>query len=169
MQIWALRDKVLRDDPNESSTVYLLTSDNKHAVCWTDFSPMQISFFAENISHDSSLWRRLSIMCQARKMIKFHWCSFRNIKVKQIGQICSLITHFFFFVIPKVCWTVCVFHFLNLESLKRIYTSLFTFKDFRHHCVMILKTNTQKLRKGTLQRVNAFFTKLLSEMWTSTY
>ena len=28
---------MLRDDPNESSAVYLLTSDDKHAVCGTDF------------------------------------------------------------------------------------------------------------------------------------
>ena len=46
----------------------------------------------------------------------------------------------FLFVIPKVCLTVCVFHFLNLESLKRIYASLFAFRDFRHRCTMILKT-----------------------------
>ena len=78
---------MLRDDRNESSAVYLLTSDNKHAVCGTDFSPMEINFFAKNISDDSSLWWRLSITCQARKMIKFHQCSFWNIKVKQIGQI----------------------------------------------------------------------------------
>ena len=48
VDIWALRDKVLRDDPNESSAVYLLTSDNKHAVCGTDFSRMQVNFFTEN-------------------------------------------------------------------------------------------------------------------------
>ena len=75
---------MLRDDPNESSAVYLLTSDYKHAVSETDFSPMQINFFAENISDDSSLCRRLSITCQAREKFKFHRCSFRNIKVKQI-------------------------------------------------------------------------------------
>ena len=63
---------MLCDDLNESSAVYFLTSDNKHAVCRTDFSPMQINFFAENISDDSSLWRRLSITYQARKKIKFH-------------------------------------------------------------------------------------------------
>ena len=38
---------MLRDDPNESSAVYLLTSDDKHAVCGTDFP--QINFFTENI------------------------------------------------------------------------------------------------------------------------
>ena len=57
--------------------------ENKHSVCGTDFLPMQISFFAEKISYDSSLWRRLSITFQARKKIKFHRCSFRNINVKQ--------------------------------------------------------------------------------------
>ena len=84
VDIWALRNKVLCSDPNESSAVYLLTSDNKHAVCGTDFSQMQINFFAKNISNDSSLWKRFSIMCQARKMIKFHQRSFQNINVKQI-------------------------------------------------------------------------------------
>ena len=29
-------------DPNESSTVYLLTSDDKYAVCRTNFSPNQL-------------------------------------------------------------------------------------------------------------------------------
>ena len=74
----------------------------------------------------------------------------------------------FFFVILKVCWTVCVFHFLNLESLKRIYASPFTFRDFRNRCTMKLLKVEQILKswKGTLQRVNAFFTKLLSKMWT---
>ena len=75
VEIWALRDKGLRNDPNESSAVHLLTFDDKHAVCGTDFSPMQINFFAENISDDSSLCRRLSITCHARKKIKFHRCS----------------------------------------------------------------------------------------------
>ena len=131
---------MLCDDPNESSTVYLLTSDNKQVVCGTDFSPMQINFFAENISYDSSMWRRLSVMCQVRKMIKFHRCSFRNIKVKQMGQILFCNNPIFFFIIPKVCWTVCVFHFLNLESLRRIYVSLFTFRDFRHRRAMTLTT-----------------------------
>ena len=57
VDIWALRDKVLHDDPSESSSVHLLTSDNKHAVyCGTDVSPIQINFFTENISNDSSLW-----------------------------------------------------------------------------------------------------------------
>ena len=31
-----------RDDPNESSAVYLLTSDDKYAVCGTNFSPNQL-------------------------------------------------------------------------------------------------------------------------------
>ena len=46
---------MLRDDPNESSAVHLLTSDDKHAVCGTNFSPVQINFFAKNISDNSSL------------------------------------------------------------------------------------------------------------------
>ena len=36
---------MLHDDLNESSAVYFLTSDDKHAVCGTDFSPMPINFF----------------------------------------------------------------------------------------------------------------------------
>ena len=35
---------MLRDDPNESSAVNLLTSDDKHAVCGTDFLPLQVNF-----------------------------------------------------------------------------------------------------------------------------
>ena len=97
---------MLRDDPNESSAVYFLTSDDKHAVCGTDFSPMQINFFAENISDDSSLWRRLSISCQARKkigkekekvspmFITEHQCK------TNLCRFCSLITPIFFFIIP---------------------------------------------------------------------
>ena len=46
---------MLRDDPNESSAVYLPTSNDKHAVFGTNFLPMQINFFAKNISDDSSL------------------------------------------------------------------------------------------------------------------
>ena len=88
-------------------------------------------------------------MCQARKKIKFDQFSFLNInadngmynKYKQILFI-------FLFVIPKVCLTVCIFHFLNLESLKRIYTSLFTFRDFRHHHTMILKVEDIKTCKN---------------------
>ena len=44
---------MLASDPNENSVVYVLTSDNKNAVCGTSFLPMQINFFAENISDDS--------------------------------------------------------------------------------------------------------------------
>ena len=33
---------MLRDDPNESSAVYLLSSDDKYAVCGTNFSPNQL-------------------------------------------------------------------------------------------------------------------------------
>ena len=113
--------------------IYLLTSDHQHTVCGTNFSSMQINFFAENISDDSSLRKWLSIMCQARKKIKFHRCSFRNINVEQACADFLV----FFFVISKVCWTVCVFRFLNLGSLKRIYTSLFTSRDFRHRRAMI--------------------------------
>ena len=57
-------------------------------------------------------------------------------------RFCSLKTKFFF-VIPYLCWTVCVFHSMNLEKLKVIYASLFNFRDFRLCHVMILKTLKQ--------------------------
>ena len=60
--------------------------------------------------------------------------------------------NYFCFVIPKVCWTVCVFHFLNLESLKRIYASLFTFRDFRHHRTMILNVERTLKHAKTAER-----------------
>ena len=97
VEIWALRDEVLRDDPSESCAVHLLTSDNKHAVnCGIDVSPIQINFLAENISDNSSLWRRLWITCQARKKIRFHRCSFRNMNVKQIYALFLKNPNFFF-------------------------------------------------------------------------
>ena len=94
---------MLRDDPNESSAVYFLTSDDKHAVCGTDFSPIQINFFAENISDDSSLWRRLSITCQARKKIGKEKEKVSPMIISEyqrktnLCRFCSLITPIFFF------------------------------------------------------------------------
>ena len=41
------QDIVLRDDPNESSAVYLLSSDDKCAVCGTNFSEI----FSDVSSH----------------------------------------------------------------------------------------------------------------------
>ena len=77
--------------------IYLLTSDHQHAVCGTNFSPMQINFFAENISDDSSLRKWLSITCQARKKIKFHRCSFREFKRAKTAErnstTCECIFH----------------------------------------------------------------------------
>ena len=135
---------MLHDDPNESSAVYLLTSDNKHTVCGTNFSPMQFNFFAENISDDSSLFCRLSITCPARKKIKFHRCSFLNINVKQT--------------------TVCVFHFLNLESLKRIYPSLYTFRDrnstmceYIFHQLAVKNVNVIQCSNNDLCQHNSIF------------
>ena len=45
-----------------------------------------------------------------------------------VCRLCKITQIIFFLVIPKVYWTVCVFHFLNLESLKRIDASLFTWE-----------------------------------------
>ena len=69
-------------------------------------------------------------------------------------RFCSIITPVFFFVIHLVCWTVCAFHFLNLESLKTIYASLFTFRDFRHRCTMILKVE-QTLKHAKITEKNS--------------
>ena len=65
--------------------------------------------------------------------------------------------NYYFFVITKVCWTVCVFHFLNLESWKRIYASLLTFRDFRHRCTMILKVERTLKHVKTTERKFFFF------------
>ena len=71
------------------------------------------------------------------------------------------ITQFFlvFFVISKVCWTV--FRFLNLGSLKRIYASLFTSRDFRHCRAMILKVEgnikTRENRRKELYNLQMHF------------
>ena len=53
VDIWALRDKMLRDDPNQSSVVYLLASDNNHAN--NHANSRWINFFTENIDDVSSL------------------------------------------------------------------------------------------------------------------
>ena len=45
-----------------------------------------------------------------------------------------------------------VFHFRNLESLKRIYASLFTFRDFRHRRTMILKVERTLKHPKTTER-----------------
>ena len=52
-------------DPNESSAVYLLTSDDKYAVCGMDFSP-------ESTSLPKIFSGGLSITCRATKKINFH-------------------------------------------------------------------------------------------------
>ena len=68
---------------------------------------------------------------------------------------------YFFFVISKVCWTVCVFCFLNIENLKRIYASLFIYRDFRHCRAMILKVErnikTRENRRKELYNVQMHF------------
>ena len=146
---------MLCDDPNERSAVYLLTFDNKHAVCRTDFSPMQINFFAENISDDIILLCVGDFRSRARQGKRSSFTVFisEHQRKTNLYRFCSLITPIIFFsVVPKVCWTVCVFHFLNLESLKRIYASLFTFRDFRHHRTMILKVERTLKHAKTTER-----------------
>ena len=99
---------MLRDDPNESSAVYLLTSDNKHAVCETDFLPMQINFFAENVSDDSSLCDFRSHADKGKDQVspKFISEHHRNCRKAIVCRFCSLITQIIFFrnfLFPKVC------------------------------------------------------------------
>ena len=151
---------MLCDDPNLfidfwSSTHRLwnkLLTNANQLLC----RKYQRRFFFEELK-----W--LSIMCQARKKIKFHRCSFRNINVKQAPADFVKYPNLFgfFFVISKVCWTVCVFRFLNLGSLKRIYASLFTSRDFRHRRAVMLKVErnikTRENRGKELYNVRMHF------------
>ena len=57
---------MLRDNPNESFAVYLLTSDDKYAVCGTDFFPNQL------LCRKNSLWRRPFDHVPGNEKIKFH-------------------------------------------------------------------------------------------------
>ena len=154
VQIWALCDKVLRDDPNESSAVYLLTTDNKHAVCRTDFLPMQINFFAKKILATILLCGGDFRSCARQvKRSSFTDVNFGTTTQNKFVQILFFNNpNYFFFVIPKVCWTVCVFHFLNLESLKKIYTSLLTFRDLRHRRTMVFKVEQTFKHARTTER-----------------
>ena len=72
---------MLHDDPNESSAVYLLTSDNTHAVYGTDVSPRQLLcqkyrrhffFVEETFDHGPG-----------KETVKFHQCSFLNINADE--------------------------------------------------------------------------------------
>ena len=69
-----------------------------------------------------------------------------------VCRFCEITQIIFFFGIPKVCWTVYAFHFLNLECLKRMYDSLFTFRDFRHRRTIILKVERTLKRAKTMER-----------------
>ena len=129
---------MLRDDPNLfidfwSSTRCLwnkLLANANQLLC----RKYQRRFFFEEVTFDHVPGKekdQVSPMFISEHERKTNLCRF-----------CSLKTPFFF-VIPYVCWTVCVFHSLNLESLKRIYASLFNFRDFRLRRAMILKTLKQ--------------------------
>ena len=69
-----------------------------------------------------------------------------------VCRFCEITQINFFFVIPKVCWTVYAFCFLNLECLKRMYASLFTLRDFRHCRTIILKVERTLRRVKTTER-----------------
>ena len=118
---------MLRDDPNLfidfwSSTRCLwnkLLANANQLLCWK----YQRRFFFKEVTFDHVPGKekdQVSPMFISERQRKTSVCRF------------SKKPPFFFFVISKVCWTVCVFRFL-------IYASLFTSRDFRHRCAMILK------------------------------
>ena len=49
---------MLRDDPNASSAVYLLTSDDKYAICGTNFLPNQL--LCRNMKMDENRGKELN-------------------------------------------------------------------------------------------------------------
>ena len=160
VDIWALRDKMLCDDPNLfidfwSSTRCLwnkLLANANQLLC----RKYQRRFFFEEVTFDHVPGKEKD---QVSPM--FIWEHQRKTSVCRFCKI----TQFsgLFFVISKVCWTVCVFRFLNLGSLKRIYASLFTSRDCRHRHAMILTVERNiKTRENRGKELN-----LLSKMWTS--
>ena len=128
---------MLRDDPNLfidfwSSTRCLwnkLLANANQLLC----RKYQRRFFFEEVTFDHVPGKekdQVSPMFISEHQRKTSMCRFTEV------------TQFFcyvFFVISKVCWTVCLFCFLNIENLKRIYASLFIYRDFRHRRAMILK------------------------------
>ena len=122
VDIWALRDKVLRDDPNQSSAVYLLASDNKHAICGTEFSLNQLLC--------RKYWRRFFFVKETfdhvtgneNDQVSPTFLSDRinaeNGTLNKCVQILFFNNPNFFLVIPKVCLIACVFPFRNLEFEK---------------------------------------------------
>ena len=75
---------MLRDDPNESSAVYLLTSDDEYAVCGTNFLPNQLLchkylatklfFVEETFDHVSGNEKDpVSPICRYRKNLGDFW------------------------------------------------------------------------------------------------
>ena len=88
---------MLRDDPNESSAVYLLTSDDKQTVCGTDFSPMQINFFAKNISDEEEAFHHVPGKGKDQVSMMF----IKHQRKTTLCRFCSLRTPIFF-VIPLV-------------------------------------------------------------------
>ena len=121
--------------------IYLLTSDHQHAVCGTNANAnananqllcrkYQRRFFFEEVTFDH-------VQGKEKDQVSPMFISEHQRKTS-VCRFCKITQFFccFFFVISKVCWTVCVFCFLNLGSLKRIYASLFTSRDFRHRRAM---------------------------------
>ena len=81
--------------------IYLLTSDHQQAVCGTNFSPMQINFFAEEGYEEVTLDHvpgkekdQVSPMFISEHQRKTSMCRFTEVT----QCFC-----YFFFVISKVC------------------------------------------------------------------
>ena len=115
----AHRDKVLRDDPNESFPVFyywlLIKYRWRQAVCRTDFSPNQL--LPENIN-DLFLLCRGDFRSRARRWNRscftdvhfWTWIDANMGRKMNVCIFCSFITQISFFVIPEICLTASVIH-----------------------------------------------------------
>ena len=150
---------MLRDDPNLfidfwSSTRCLwnkLLANANQLLC----RKYQRRFFFEEVTFDHVPGKekdQVSPMFISEHQRKTSMCRFTEV---------TQFFCYFFFVISKVCWTVCVFCFLNIENLKRIYASLFIYRDFRHRRAMIVKVErnikTRENRRKELYNVRMHF------------
>ena len=116
---WTHRDKVLRDDQNESFAVFyywlLIKYRWRQAVCQTDFSPNQV--FPENINDLLLLyWGDFRSRARRRNRSCFTdvhfwtWIDANMGRKMNVCIFCSFITQIGFFVIPEICLTASVIH-----------------------------------------------------------
>ena len=116
---WAHRDKVLRDDPNNSFAVFyyrlLIKYGWRQAVCWTDFSPNQL--LPENINDLFLLcWGDFRSRARRRNRSCFTdvhfwtWIDANMGRKMNVCIFCSFITQISFLVILEICLTASVIH-----------------------------------------------------------